>query len=65
MVLSDILALPLEEGIELIKKYNNTMRIEISETFSPKKDSKYELNDSRILRVSNTNGVITIVVGYF
>lgn len=65
MELSDLLALPLGEGIEVIKKNNNTMNIEIRETNSYKKDKNFELNEPRILKILNTNSVITIVVGYF
>ncbi len=65
MELLKILGLPLQEGIDLIKKFDDSMKIETKETYSTKRDTNYELIEPRILRVSNTDSVITIVVGYF
>ena len=62
---SKILGLPLQEGIEAIKKLDKTIKLDIEEVYSTKKDIKDELIEPRIIRVSNTDSVITIVVGYF
>jgi hypothetical protein len=63
--LSKILGLPLQEGIEAINELHKAIMVDIKETHSTKEDKKHELIEPRILRVSNTNSMITIVVGYF
>lgn len=60
----DILGLPLQEGIEILKNYYD-YNIKIKNTTGLNKNFDKQLTEPRIIKVTVKNNTATLVVGYF
>lgn len=61
----DILGLPLEEALEIVKNNFNDINIEIKKTFAWNKEKEEHLNQARVLKTLEHKDKITIIIGYF
>lgn len=60
----DIIGLPLEEGLILLKRHSSN-KIEIKGTTANKKLKEPLLIEPRIVRCTESGNIITVVVSYF
>jgi len=60
----NILGLPLDEGLIHLRRISDK-KIELKETTSNKKNVEPLLTEARILRCTETEGIITVVFSYF
>lgn len=64
MNIDDILGLPLEEGLKILRfKISNT--IEVKETRGLNKNFSEELREPRIVKVTKVDNGVLVVYGYF
>ncbi|WIV10890.1 hypothetical protein [Proteiniborus sp. MB09-C3] len=60
----DVLGFPLEEGLVFLRRLGDK-RIEIKGTTANKKDKETLLFEPRIIRCTETESIITVVISYF
>ena len=60
----NLLGYTLEEGIKIINHTSN-IEVKVNETKGSNKNFKDNLNDCRIIRVSQTENKVIIITGYF
>lgn len=60
----DILGFSKKEGLELLEGLSSK-KIEVKETIGSKKDKRTTLSEPRIIRCTETESSIIVVVSYF
>lgn len=61
----DILGLPLEEALNIVKSNFDDSNIEIKKTFAWNKEKEHHLNQARVLKTLEHKDKLTIIIGYF
>lgn len=61
----DILGLPLEEGLKVLKDNFNDLEVEIKKTFAWNKNEGNHLDQARVLKTLEHKDKLTIIIGYF
>lgn len=61
----DILGLPIEEALDVVKNNFSDLNIEIKKTFAWNKEEEHHLNQARVLKILEHKDKLTIITGYF
>lgn len=61
----DLLGLPIEEALNIVKKSSNDLNIEIKKTFAWNKEEENHLDQARVLKTLEHKDKLTIIIGYF
>ena len=61
----DILGLPIEEALDVVKNNFSDLNIEIKKTFAWNKEEEHHLTQARVLKILEYKDKLTIITGYF
>lgn len=61
----DLLGLPIEEALDILKAKSEHMSVEIEKTFAWNQEKEFHLDEARVLKTLRDKDKITVIIGYF